>query len=176
MKRMLILLLALWLFPAFLGCSRPNPGIDGAVSFYYQRETTVYWQDDGVLRAEDRDVSALNGDIKLILSEYLKGPVSGGNIQVFPAGTALLSIEILDETASLLLSDAFLSLSGLPLTIACACLTLTTIELTGVETVEIRTSGEFPDGSASIVMDLNCLHFVDTSALLMDESDGGDEE
>ena len=52
----------------------------------------------------------------------------------------------------IVLSDFFSALTGMDLTLACACLTLTACELTGAKGITVSTETTLLDGNRSVSM------------------------
>lgn len=166
MKRMLCILLTAAMLLGICGCTGPNEDIKEPVSFYYCREVdkVTYGASDGVVVREIREGSGME-DPAEILSLYLKGPQSDGLNRTFPKGVTLVSFTAEDKTAVIVLSDFFSALTGMDLTLACACLTLTVCELTGAEGITVTTETTLLDGNRSISMttaDILLLDLCDT--------------
>ena len=101
-----------------------------------------------------------------IINKYLQGPNTDECVSPFPAGVSVLSIEQHDSKLSIQLSAPFAELSGIDLTLACACLSKTIMQLTQCTTVEISVPGATLNGSASIIMDEQHLLLLDNSVQL----------
>ena len=71
-------------------------------------------------------------------------------ITAFPANVTVSSLKQKETHATLLLSDAFATLSGVALTNACAAISKTVIGLTGVTTVTIGCQSALLDGEQSL--------------------------
>lgn len=165
MKRMLAFLLLPALILSLLGCAGKSQKISDPVSFYYCRSELTYGAANSVILAETVDAAGHREDPRYLISQYLAGPGSDTLTRTFPEGTTLMSLTTANGTADLILSDTFAGLSGMDLTIACACLTLTVLDLTGVSAVRIRTVSELLDGAEEIIMDRNCLLLLDDAAI-----------
>lgn len=85
-------------------------------------------------------------DLWHYLSIYLQGPLDESMITPFPESTQLVDLEILEDRVVIHLSEEFSQLSGIKLTTACACLSLTAFDLTGAEAVTITSpaTGNLP--------------------------------
>lgn len=158
MKRILCLILiaaaalSLW---ACGGSGKPSE----PVQFYYllREPELLYDRDDGIIRPETREGAGFAPDAAALLGLYLHGPLDDTLDSPFPAGTKLLSVHREGSTLTLELSHPFSSLQGLDLSLACACLSLTAMELTGVESVTIRCD------QINVTMDRDTLLLIDTS-------------
>ena len=88
----------------------------------------------------------LSGDTQVIpalLEAVFRDPASQDLTSPFPDGVRLLSWELLDEGCLHLdLSEQYGSLTGIDLTVADACLTLTLCQAEGVESVYITVEGD----------------------------------
>lgn len=164
MKKLLCLLLCGVVLLTAAACSEEKPKYEAPVRLYYRTFVAEDEIAESVIAPVTVEGAGRLADPKQLLNEYLKGTSEAGFETTFPASTKLLSLEITDETAFLQLNGALARLSGTDLTIACGCITLTTIEITGVTTVHIRASNETLDGAEEIVMDANSLILMDLYA------------
>lgn len=163
MKQWIILLLLLASIPTLPGCQQEAPELKDPVTFYYQRQNLTYNSSDGVIAGETRDADGHAHEPAYLLNVYLSGPLSPEFVSPFPSKVRLLALEIQETNAILTLNRRFSELTGLDLTIACACLTMTTISLTGVETVTIQADSAMLDSARQITMDTNCFLLLDGS-------------
>ena len=162
MRKLLSILLCLALLLPILGCTEENQP-EKPVNFYYRRAEIAYKDDSGVIAAEQRESAGHEGDIRYLLFAYFDGPLSDQFRQVFPENLSVISLHYAENTAKITLSFHLAQLSGMDLTIACACLTMTIIELTGVESVQISAAGALLDEYQSITMDKDCFLLLDSS-------------
>lgn len=167
MKRLLCLLLCALLLA---GCEKSerivSPGL-----FYYPRAEVSYGE-DGVIGSEERETAGHEVDYFFLMSQYLHGPQDPALRSALPQNTALLSAEVDGTLFKLTFTQELSELSGLDLTIACACVTLTCLSLFHVEQVCIQADGALLDGEPSITMDESCLILVDQSTQMPPESSG----
>ncbi len=148
MKRLLCLLLILsQLFP-LLGCGK---GHQDQATFYYERAEYQYGSADAVLVPEARDITGHVGELRFLLSLYLTGPLDEKLTSPFPRGTRLEDLVLEDGSLRIYLSDIGSRVSQAQFSLACACLTLTCLELTSADQVTIHS------GSRSITMDRDSL-------------------
>lgn len=145
MKKVLCALLVSCLI-CFGGCGIRQNRVPDPVSFYYPRQTVQFNDPEGVITAQIR--SGTGQDIKVLLDKYLSGPHEDGLRNPFPRGTRLVNVQHRGAYAEVTLSDAFLTLKGLDLTLACSCITLTVAQLLQVDAVTVRTA----DGEISVTM------------------------
>lgn len=67
------------------------------------------------------------------------------------------------DTASIVLSTQITKLTGIELTLACSCLSLTLFELTKCNSVEISVDGQMLAGQPSVLIHRDDLIFVDNT-------------
>lgn len=150
MKRKICLILCLCLLAGFCGCS-DDPLQDGGY-FYYRQSEIKYASENAVIGAELRDLSGLREDPNALLAAYFAGPETSALESPFPRDTYVVAWTLEDGTLSLVMNEGFAALSGVDLSIACACISRTFLELLSVRQVVIRAVDSLLDGSASITM------------------------
>ena len=160
MKRIICFILVLTLL--FVGgCSKKSKQNQGT-PFYYCAASPSYSTNSCVILEEYRndipEVSLLE-----ILECYLAGPQSSDLTTPFPKGLVILSAEQDGDLLQLVVSMEMTGLSGLELTLACGCLTLTCLALTDAQQVQITPIYGLLDGQRSITMDKNILLLFDNS-------------
>ena len=165
MKRFLSFLLIIALCLPLLACAKEAVRIQEPVSFYYRRQDLAYGEENSVILSEMREAAGRLNAPEYLLQEYLAGPISEGLAHTFSNGTTLVHYVCDSTKATLTLSSHIANLSGMDLTIACACLTLTVMELLDVETVEIRAEDALLNDAEAIIMDRESLLFLDDSAI-----------
>lgn len=159
MRKMICLLLAIALLLSGCGgASLKTPG-----NFYYRLSDIAYNSADGVIAPEVRELDGLTEDPEALMEVYLKGPESRELESPFPRNTTLEEWSMEDTTMTLTLSREFSSLSGLDLTIACACITRTLLELTPATTVVIQTTDSRLDNNVHVTMSDDLMLLVDDS-------------
>ncbi len=168
MKKLSCIILALLLLPGLAGCSNSGDDIQDPVSFYYCKRDLDYGVDAGVISSELRDGQGHRQDYAYLLTAYLNGPESYELYSPFSRSTALKSFAIQNDTAYVQLSPSFGSLSGLDLTLACACITLTVLELADVQKVVISAANTVLDGNSQITMTRENLLLLDDSNIAID--------
>lgn len=159
MKRIIAFILSFLLLPTLWGCQEKET-FQTPVAFYYQAGELDYHVQCTAIRSEIRE-GAEYTSLAETVNVYLQGPESQDLQNPFPIGLRLVSAEIRDDTLYLTLSDHLGTLSGLPLTMACSCLVMTSLELTGVTNVNIRTENQLLDGEKSITINRENLGLLD---------------
>lgn len=140
MKRLLSVFLLCAMVFSLAGC---HSGESNTVNFYYYRdmEHYQYFQSDGVIHAQSRDLANHRNDLRYALGLYLAGPMEEGLVKPFTRATRLLCAESADDRIYIELSDHGKSLTDAEFTLACACLTMTCMDLLPCTEVTI-VSGE----------------------------------
>ena len=139
MKKAMCLFFCLLLL-IFAGCSTEEESMIYPVTFYYMDAESEYGSGSSMIASEIRDVKEHKNDYTYILNEYLMGPRVNGCISPFPAGTTLDDLLMGSTKANIVLSGHFTVATPAEMMLACACLTKTVTELTGVKTVQISVS------------------------------------
>lgn len=152
-------LTALCLVFSFLlsGCALFGERIKDPVTFYYVRAEYAYSSTESVLGSEEREASGHRHDLSYLMALYLIGPSDEALVSPLPRGTRFYSIEEKENSLLLHLSDTAGVLSDSDFTIACACLTMTCLELTKAEEVTIIS------GERTVTMSRDNLTLFDTS-------------
>lgn len=157
MKRLIILLLAM--STALCACAFPGSH-EGQTAFYYPVAASSYTMEESYIQSEYRQVS--DTELSRLIALYLQGPQDTQSFSSpFPAGTGLVSVSVDEKLLDVTLSAGFSACTGLELTIACACLTMTCLELTDVESVRIRSDGAQLDGAPWVQMQRSDLLLTD---------------
>lgn len=161
MKRMIVLLLCILLLASLCACRNKNADIKDPVSFYYCRQEVIYHVSDAVICAQIRDGADFNGDPEQMLHSYLDGPHANGYVAPFPADTKLISFQIANNNAYVILSDEFSKLTGIKLTTACSCIALTLCEYSNVDSVHISAETQQLDYKNEIVIKASDIVLLD---------------
>ena len=154
MKRMIALSLVLCLMLS--GCATFGERIKDPVTFHYL--CSSYREDlCCVIVSEQRESSGHIGDLSYLLALYSMGPVSEDMTSPLPLGTRITASRQ-DGNILLQLNDACAGLSDIEFSLACACLTLTCLDITAAETVTITC------GDRTKTMDRSALTLADAPA------------
>lgn len=105
MRKVLILLLSLCIAFSFLACGKEHSAETSKHHFYYLRSDILYGAEDGVISCEYRERD--NTDGETLLKQYLLGPISEDLVSPYPAGTALDSIKLYDDSLLIFLNKEF---------------------------------------------------------------------
>ena len=136
MKSYLCLFLALVLLLCLCGCD--NAG-KAQATFYYQRTQFDFGSAEGVMVPEYHDVSGHEGDLRYLLSLYLRGPTDQELTLPFPGGTILVELEKTDTELTVVLSSGASMLDPLDLITACGCLAKTCFTISEAEVLHIQS-------------------------------------
>jgi len=134
------------------------------VDFYYCTTKPDYSSTAGIIRSESHNLHVDPSNYRALLSQYLKGPTSSELKSPFPTGCEIMDITLDQSTARITMNSSFAALSGVELTLACACISLTARSITGYATVEIRAADTLLDNRESIIIDTNNILLTDAPA------------
>ncbi len=153
MKRILPLILVFSLLLS--GCGFFGERIKSPATFYYLCE---YYTEElcCVIASEEREASGHSSDLPYLLALYQMSPADEGHRSPLPDGTAIQARQQ-DDQICLELSDAAQSLSELDFSLACACLTLTCLDISGAASVTVIC------GDRTRTMDRSSLTLFDTA-------------
>ena len=164
MKKWLCIFLLICWAGGMGGCVQAESKVQSPFVCYYRLAQPAYGTADGVIAWEYQDAAGHEDNYVYLLTQYLKGPASESLTSPFPKGTALYTLDILGDTAYVELSDSFASLTGIDLTIGCACLTQTVLAMTGCKAVVISAASAMLDGSKTVTMTADSWLLLDDSA------------
>ena len=152
MKRCCLILIPLLLLCFLFGCGEASPEYEQPVLFFYPENV----QEDGsvtnVISPETREGEEFDGDLHRLLADYLEGPTDPALYSPFPADAQLLEVSQFNGKITLRFSQSFAELSSLDRTIACACISMTCLEFTEADAVEIFAQNALFDGEESILL------------------------
>lgn len=157
MKRFLSLLLLC----AFLlsGCGFLGEKLKEPVTFYYLLDDYQYGIDGRIIGSEEREASGHRDDLSYLMALYLMGPSGEELTSPLPRGTRIFSAEVNEDTVFLVLSETEKTMTDSAFSLACACLSLTCLDLTEAARVSIQS------GSRSVTMTRDSLILSDSSML-----------
>lgn len=133
-------------------CGNNNKPADEPVNFYYRTPETEFGTQDTLIIAQIREAKGHSQDYHYLISQYLNGPTTYDCISPFPGGTTLEELDVDKVKARIVLSPHIATLSGSELMLACACMTKTVLEMTGVDAVQISTSKGTLNGKEFITL------------------------
>lgn len=158
-----IVLILLSLALLITGCNKSHTTATNSVRYYYINHEVEFGSESGIIVPTVREIEGSADDYFNLVSQYLNGPTSYDCISPFPAGTTLEELNWDQNRVQIVLSPQITTLSGLDLMVACACLTKTVTELTGINTVQIRSSGGLLNGEQVITLNSDSFMLSDQS-------------
>ena len=159
MKKLFALLLILSLLLS--GCGKQQ-SFTTTLKFYYPLHVTDYALGSSYIQPELREGAGTGDSLANMLNLYLKGPINQITYRMpFQYNTQVVSISRDTMMLDITLTRGFATYTGLDLTVACACITMTCLELTDVEVVRIRAKDSTLDGAEFIEMSAKSLLLVD---------------
>ena len=153
MKRFICLMLALLLLLLCGGCA---DSLSKDATFYYCTADYQFGKDTPVILGESRDISGHEGELSYLVALYLAGPSGKKLVSPFPKNTKLVSVQTEDDHVTIELSYLGRQITDSRFVLACACLTLTTMDVTDAQSVTILS------GERSITMDAKDLLLYDS--------------
>lgn len=154
MKRTVCIVLLLCTLIGMTGCSQKQDHT-APISFYYLRTPLpdgeiIHGAADSVIAAETRESAGYESDYTHLIEMYLQGALDDQFRSPYPPGTLLVDFRLVNETVTVTLTDHFAKLTGMDLSLACGCLTMTVLEMTGATQITIFTEGALLDGKESL--------------------------
>lgn len=159
MKKLTALILLFMLLTGLIGCDR-SPEFEQPLNFYYQNIDLSYDETCTAVLPETREGAQLHSTQE-ILNLYFAGPVSDSLATPFPAGLRLVSCQLDGKNLYLTVSDELAALSGMELTMACCCITLTCLSITDAENVTIQAESAMLGNQETITMNKDALLMLD---------------
>lgn len=139
------------------GCAVSAERIKEPVRFYYLKNELDYRSASGVIACEEREASGHRDNLSYLLALYQMGASSEELRLPFPEKTAIYIAEQTNKEIKLVLGHEASELSDAEFSLACACLTLTCIELTDAERVTVTCD------ERSVSMTRESITLVDSS-------------
>lgn len=161
MKRCICVVLTVFLLMALCSCSAPKQKLSRPVNFYYCTKNITFHSNEGVIQSEQRESQGYENDLSSLVELYLSGPLSGELSSPFPEALQVIGIRNNKNWVYIELSENFGTLTGIKLTTACACITLTLWELTGASNIQIRAHNALLNGRQVITMNAAALQLTD---------------
>ena len=155
MKKLRMILAILLLLSVMAGCTLRKDS-ESNVTFYYSRSDYAFGTEDSVIASESRDIAGHEGELQYILSLYLMGPLEEELTAVFPTSIRLVSTTRGDSHLTVELTPMDGALSDAEFSLACSCLSMTCMKLTGCTHVTVIS------GEQTLTLRMSNLLLVDT--------------
>ena len=141
MKKTIPMILTLLLM--FSGCAIKKDRAMEPVTFYYLRDHSAeenhqVFFSEGAIGAETRESAGHRQDLSYLLALYLQGPMDDSLLPAFPIGSKLSVISHRDGELTVYLYTMASSANEMDLTISCACLAKTCMDLADADIVTIE--------------------------------------
>ena len=163
MKKISILLCCALIMQMFCSCTANKEEFQEPVNFYYGNKEIFYNSPAGVIQAELREGNNFHGNLTAFLRAYLLGPMSSDLYSFVPSDVYVVSCEVNEGYAVVVLSSQFSNLSGVELSAACSALLMTLHDYTGIETLELKVKDSQLDGKSEIIIGINDIVLMDTA-------------
>ena len=165
MKKCLCILLVCFIIVSLTACATPE--YEYPVDFYFLRseDNILYSESDGVITHETREAGR-GDDLKYLLDLYFQGPSDETLVSPFPEGLHVISVYTTEGILELKLSDHFSSLTGIELTLACACIAKTCLRFNTINAINLRVNDENAEASRIIILTDNAIKFSDETPIV----------
>lgn len=110
------------------------------IDFYYCRSEPLYGSETGAIDFETAELGRKDVTVEQIMQRYLSGPESEQLRSPFPQGLVCTRTELDGTTLSVYLSSEYSALSGVELSLASACLSMTLTQIEFVDSVRVLSS------------------------------------
>lgn len=148
-KRIAAFLLALVLLPALSGCAEQEQSVERGKTYdlYYKVRDLNDVRGGDALGKErtsvETEMTKNTGQLaRALLNRLLAGPKTKRLEKTIPDGTILLSLRLNKSHATVNLSAAYGTLSGIGLSMADYCITLTLCQIPEIRTVSVTVRGQ----------------------------------
>lgn len=171
MKRIICFFLIITCLFLLCSCGLKNEPIQNPVTFYYRNPKTKFGTQANLIIGETRESKEHAEDYQYLIEQYLNGPITYDSTSPFPGGTTLAEFSMDASKAYIVLTSQITTLTGSELMVACACITKTVSEMTGVRSVQISTSNGTLDGKESITLTADSFVLWEQENLLTNDHD-----
>lgn len=165
MKRWLSILTIAMLLLSWCGCTQKQEEFIDPINFYFLQnqpdDHILHGNADSVITPVKVEGNKIRRAPALVLEAYFATQSTEVCHSPFPENTKLVSWEANGHTLIITLSDEVALLTGIDLSLACASLTITCMELWNYNAVQIRADTMLLDGKTSITMNAADLLLVD---------------
>ena len=164
MRRIALLLICI-LILNLCACKKQQEEIQLPTNFYYSTTEISYNTKSGVINSEVREGIDFQGNLQLLLQEYLQGPHDLDLQALIPSDVTIISCTVTDNAANITFSDSFAKLTGIKLSIACSSLLMTINEYSGFDTLSVRAENSLIDDKDEITITMDDILLLDSTKL-----------
>ena len=165
MKRSMSLLMIVVLLLCLCACGQKQEKFIDPINLYFlqtQPADQIYHGNaNSVITPVQVEGNKIRRAPSLVLQTYFATPDTEIYHSPFPANTKLIGWAANGDTLIITLSDEVSLLTGIDLSLACASLTMTCLELWEYEAVQIKAETLLLDGKSSITMNTDDLLLMD---------------
>ena len=165
MKRLILLLLSLFLLIGSLGCGSNEENLKKPAKFYYLNKEVDYGVEDGLISYELQETEDIGNDLLKLLTQYKQGPISHHLINVLSPDINITSVEKQGSVITVSTDTSFAHISGIDRTIACSCISMTLLDYTGAEYIEIHIIDEFLGEKESLIFSRQDMYLLDINSI-----------
>lgn len=135
MKRNVCIALLLCVLFSLSACANEKD----STAFYYRRARFAYGTaaEDSVISSEKRNITGHSDELSYLISLYLAGPLGESLVAPFPQDIRLLRAYQSNSLLYIELSDVGDEFGSAQYSLACACLSLTCMEFTTAQEVNV---------------------------------------
>lgn len=163
MKKYLCFFLCVLIVGSLCGCGQEDIKLSDPVNFYYPVKIDYRYDYEPMIQPEQREGKGYEKNLLGFTDRYMNGPENHRLRSVFPQDCYPVSVCRNGSRITVYMSPGFTKLTGIDLTLACSCLTMTLTEYTGAETINICVKDIKLDGQRTIIMSKNDFTLVDGS-------------
>ena len=165
MKQFLSVLLAGIILLSLCACTPKQETFISPLNLYFLKIQPVdhihHGSVDSVIGPLQIEGNMIRKNPTLVLEAYFSTPDTESFRSPFPDHTQLIKWEENGTMLCITLSDELAQMTGIELSLACACLTRTCLELWQYDAVQIRAETQLLDGRPSITMNAENLLLID---------------
>lgn len=169
MKRVIVVMMLILFLFSLLGCRTRNSDFIEPVNFYYCNNLDSKEDFENVFVAEVREGAGFADNRPALLSLYLSGPQDDHLVSPFPAGTTIISVKKDGDSLQIVFSDHLAQLTGLQLTLATTCISMTALELYSCSQIQLCCKEALLDGKALLRMSSDDLVLTDNAYSMVDD-------
>lgn len=143
-KRGLLFLLTFAMLLSSCSLQKESVGEEG-YQLYFLAQTQTSGGEDAItaetIQISEDTTMSVEKLAETLLTSLLQGPIDGDLASPFPGGTQLLSLSVSGKCAQVDFSSAYARLSGIDLSLADYCVTLTLTQIDGINAAHITANG-----------------------------------